>query len=64
MAASRDWRLPENIDVSGSIDRLCDDAGLDNMETEPSVGVGIEAGLPSFGDAGVVGARPDDGGKP
>ncbi len=39
-----------DIDIVAAIDRLCDDAGLDTMETGATVGVAIEAGLLPFGD--------------
>lgn len=39
-----------DIDTVAAIDRLCDDAGLDTMETGATVGVAVEAGILPFGD--------------
>lgn len=39
-----------DLDTVAAIDRLCDDAGLDTMETGTTIGVAIEAGLLPFGD--------------
>lgn len=45
----------DDIDVVALIDRQCDDAGLDTMETGATIGVAAEAGLLSYGDsAGVL----------
>lgn len=41
----------DDIDVVALIDRLCDDAGLDTMETGATIGVAAEAGLLSYGDS-------------
>lgn len=40
----------DDMDVVALIDRLCDDAGLDTMETGATIGVAAEAGLLSYGD--------------
>ena len=39
-----------DIDVVAAIDRICDDAGLDTMETGVTIGVAMEGGIASFGD--------------
>lgn len=39
-----------NLDEIAQLDRLCDDLGLDTMETGVSLGVAMEAGALSFGD--------------
>ena len=39
-----------NLDVIAGIDRICDDLGIDTMETGCTMGVCMEAGLISFGD--------------
>ena len=39
-----------DIDVVAQIDRLCDDLGIDTMETGCTVGVCMEAGKIAFGD--------------
>ena len=44
----------DDIDVVALIDRLCDDAGLDTMETGATLGVAAEAGLLSYGDSARV----------
>ncbi len=44
----------DDIDVVALIDRQCDDAGLDTMETGATIGVAAEAGLLSYGDCAKV----------
>lgn len=44
----------DDMDVVAELDRLCDDAGLDTMETGTTIGVAMEAGLLPFGDGGRV----------
>lgn len=41
----------DNLDVIAQMDRLCDDYGMDTMETGNALGVAMEAGLISFGDS-------------
>ncbi|OGP49299.1 MAG: hypothetical protein A2Y79_10880 [Deltaproteobacteria bacterium RBG_13_43_22] len=41
-----------NPDVVAKLDRLCDDLGLDTIETGSSLGVAAGAGKMAFGDAG------------
>lgn len=38
------------VDVVARLDRMCDDLGIDTMETGASIGVCMEAGKISFGD--------------
>lgn len=40
-----------DIDIIARIDRICDDLGIDTMETGCTIGVCMEAGKISFGDA-------------
>lgn len=40
-----------DIDVIARLDRLCDDLGVDTMDTGCAIGVCMEAGLIPFGDA-------------
>lgn len=40
-----------DLDVVAQIDRLCDDFGLDTMETGVTIGIAMENGLLEFGDA-------------
>ncbi len=40
-----------DIDVIARLDRLCDDLGVDTMDTGCAIGVCMEAGLIEFGDA-------------
>lgn len=40
-----------SIDIIARLDRMCDDAGLDTMETGGTIGVCMEAGTIEFGDA-------------
>jgi aldehyde:ferredoxin oxidoreductase len=40
----------DDIDIIAQIDRLCDDIGLDTVETGATLGVAMEGGLKSFGD--------------
>jgi aldehyde:ferredoxin oxidoreductase len=40
-----------DIDVVAQIDRICDDLGIDTMETGCTIGVSMEAGRIPFGDA-------------
>ena len=40
----------KQIDVVAQLDRMCDDLGIDTMETGVSIGVCMEAGKISFGD--------------
>jgi len=39
-----------SIDVVATLDRMCDDFGIDTMETGASIGVCMEAGMIEFGD--------------
>ncbi|UCG14118.1 MAG: aldehyde ferredoxin oxidoreductase [Deltaproteobacteria bacterium] len=41
----------DDLDAIAQIDRLCDDFGLDTIETGCAVGVAMHAGIKSFGDA-------------
>lgn len=41
----------DDIDTVAAIDRLCDDVGIDTMETGATIGAAMEAGLLPFGDA-------------
>lgn len=41
----------DDLDAIAKMDRLCDDYGLDTMEMGAAIGVAMEAGLLSFGDA-------------
>ena len=50
------WAAGANCDIAdldtlARIDRLCDDFGIDTMETGAAIGVAMEAGVKSFGDA-------------
>ncbi|MEX0785840.1 MAG: aldehyde ferredoxin oxidoreductase C-terminal domain-containing protein, partial [Dehalococcoidia bacterium] len=40
----------DNLDAVAQMDRLCDDLGLDTIETGNAFGVAMEAGLAEFGD--------------
>jgi len=40
----------DNLDVIARIDRLCDDIGIDTVETGATLGVAMEGGLRQFGD--------------
>jgi aldehyde:ferredoxin oxidoreductase len=40
----------DSLDVIATLDRRCDDYGLDTMEMGNAIGVAMEAGLASFGD--------------
>ena len=40
----------DNLDAVARMDRLCDDLGLDTIETGNAFGVAMEAGVASFGD--------------
>ncbi len=41
----------DDLDAIARIDRLCDDFGLDTMETGAAIAVAMAAGVKSFGDA-------------
>lgn len=41
----------DDLDVIAKMDRICDDLGLDTMEMGATIGVAMEAGILSFGDA-------------
>lgn len=41
----------DTIDVIAKLDRMCDDFGIDTMETGTAIGVCMEAGKIEFGDA-------------
>ncbi len=41
----------DDLDVIAKIDRLCDDIGIDTIETGVTLGVAMEGGLKNFGDA-------------
>ena len=43
-----------DLDVVARLDRLCDDLGLDTIETGGAIAVAMEAGALSFGDAGAM----------
>ena len=46
----------DNLEAVAKLDRLCDDLGLDTIETGNAFGVAMEAGLLRFGDwEGVIG---------
>ena len=47
----------DDIDVVALIDRQCDDAGLDTMETGATIGGAAEAGLLSYGDSWSLSGR-------
>ena len=40
----------DNLDMIARLDRACDDAGLDTIETGATLGVAMETGLINFGD--------------
>lgn len=40
----------DDLDTIATLDRMCDDYGLDTIETGNAMGVAMEAGLLSFGD--------------
>ncbi len=40
----------DNVDGIARLDRLCDDIGLDTIETGNAIGVALEAGVAPFGD--------------
>lgn len=40
----------DSLDVIATLDRRCDDCGLDTMEMGNAIGVAMEAGIASFGD--------------
>jgi aldehyde:ferredoxin oxidoreductase len=40
----------DDMDVIAKIDRLCDDIGIDTIETGATIGVAMEGGLKNFGD--------------
>jgi len=42
----------DDLDAIAEMDRLCDEIGVDTMEMGAAIGVAMEAGLLSFGDAG------------
>ncbi len=41
----------DDLDAIATLDRLCDDFGLDTIETGATVAVAMEAGVAAFGDA-------------
>ena len=42
----------DDLDALAQMDRLCDDYGIDTMETGCAIAVAMEGGVKSFGDAG------------